>query len=205
MSCCWRVSSGCLVLFLASLLQCLRLVAMQTDTNTTSPLPQFLCTANTCRNGHCITIQQNAHCACDIMYRGEHCEHVNLDEVDIIIIASTVIFQWRSPPRLKGYAIVYYEEDSPEKSLFIHNIYMHENDKTLFVGNLEGIRTLYQVCIEDEALAQQALSTRSLEYITNCVQLQTQLDYNTLFGWGFAGTLLIVIILLMYLQRGKML
>ena len=114
-----------------------------------------------------------------------------------------VIFQWKSPPRLKGYAFVYYEVDSSEMLLFKRNIYMRDNENTVIVGNLKGTHTLYQVCIEDEEVAEKALSTQSLEHITNCVQLQTQPDYHTLAGWVFAVIVALVIVLLMYSQRDK--
>ena len=96
----WLVS-----LVIAAMVQ--RLRAAEFD-ETTPSLLRRLCTANKCRNGECYLVNESTRCVCDRIYKGDHCEEVNMAEVQFAIIGNIVIFQWTRPPRLKGYSFVYY-------------------------------------------------------------------------------------------------
>ena len=96
------------------------------------------------------------------------------------------------------------DEDQAElETNVVYDIFMKDNENTVIVGNLKGGHTLYRICVEDQIIAERALSTQSVEILTNCVELHTQTDYNTLAGWVLAVLLSVTIVLLMYSQRDK--
>jgi len=80
---------------------------------------------------------------------------------------------------------------------------MQDNENNVIVGNLKGGRILYQICIEDIDVAERALTSQTVELLRNCMELQTQINYHTLAGWGLAFFLALMIVLLMYSQRNK--
>lgn len=194
----WTVSAlCCLVTSLA-----FHLVAGSEVTSTRS-LFQRLCASNDCRNGECYLVNTQIKCVCDSIFKGERCEYVNLEKVHYALIGSVVIFQWPRPPRLKGYSFVYYEPSDPNLILYKRSIILHDNENSVLVGNLKGGKTHYRICIEDEMVAEQALESKGVDLLSNCIDLTTQPDYHTMVGWVLLFLLAGCAILLMYSQRQK--
>lgn len=155
------------------------------------------------RNGECYVIGDQTRCICPHLFKGAHCEDVDLAHVHYSIIGSVVIFQWPRPPRLRGYSFVYYQLDKPDKMLYKNKILMSDDDQSVLVGNLREGAATYRICIEDEYIANRVMTTNSVEYLTNCVDLRTGPDYHTLAAWGLTILLCVGAVLVVYTQKDK--
>ena len=99
---------------------------------------------------------------------------------------------------------MYYKLGTKDTTIYKHGITMGDMEKSVLVGNFrEGI-TLYRVCLEDNFIADQAVSMKSLEYLTNCLNIHTAWDYHSLMGWVFAGMAVGLLVFVIYMQRDKM-
>lgn len=166
-------------------------------------LLQRICATVKCRNGECYLVNQSAHCACESTFRGDRCQFVNLDKVHYSFIGNLLVFEWYHPPRLKKYSFVYYEPLQREPQLFKKPIQIRESENSVLLGTVKGGSTRYRVCIEDDDIAERVMSTRSLDLLTNCMEITTGPDWHTLAGWCLAAVLSSVAVMLMYHQRDK--
>ncbi|ELU16713.1 hypothetical protein CAPTEDRAFT_199176 [Capitella teleta] len=173
--------------------------------STTQPsLWKLLCSSNVCRNGECYVIGNQPKCVCDDLFTGDRCQYVNLKSVDTVTIGCTVIFQWKRPPRLRGYSFVYFRLDSTDHVLYKNGIYMKDNDRSTLVGKLDRQNADYRVCLEDEYTADLVVRTKALDNLNNCVVVRTEPDYHTLVAYIFAAMLGCVVVILIYYQRDKL-
>ena len=199
--------------WLSAILQMLVAMATNTSGYTTNTQRNVygnkLCPSNACRNGECYLVGSQPECACTGgLFKGDRCEDVNMDVVTHAIVGTIAVFQWPEPPRLKGYAFVYYEIQSSQNAteevrLYKTEIVMKNNENSVLVSDLVSQRTLYRICIEDDHVADMALSRRSVQLLRNCVNVRTLPDYHSLAAWCLAFMLCCVAVLLIYFQKDK--
>ena len=161
-----------------------------------------LCAGNVCGHGQCYVVGNRPRCVCDRIYRGKMCQVVNLDTLEYAIIGRVVFFQWQEAPQLQGYSFVYYRNDHPEVVL-LKPIVMRKSQMSLIVAGLKGVRTSYTICIEDQTTANTVKETGALDVLSNCLEISTKQDYQTLVAWVISCTLFCVVVFLIYHQKEK--
>ena len=162
-----------------------------------------MCASSPCRNGQCYAVGSEIKCLCDIIFKGDECQDVNMDAVTHSMIGTALVFKWSEPPRLQGYYFVYYRLDSEQLVLFKNAIRMDDNENAVIVGDLQHAKSVYRICIEDEFVADLAVSTKSTEGLRNCIEIETQPDFHTMAGYFIWVMLFALVVLIMYWQRDK--
>lgn len=185
----WRVQWS---LLLANIIQSMR----------TESAFHSLCEMSNCQHGSCYIVNSSIKCACEEAYNGDRCQNVDLSKIKIIVVGTTVVFQWEHPPRLSAFTLIYYKFGSQSK-ISKRSILMRNNDYSLIIGDLQGSLTHYRVCVESDALSYKIGSISSANSLKNCVDVVTKPDYHSIAAWCLLLLLVCVILLLMYSQKNK--
>ena len=172
-----------------------------TSSSSSSEILDTFCSHDTCTNGDCYVVGTEVKCSCGDLYSGELCEIVNLDRVEIIVIGSMVIFKWPRPPRLKGYSLLYYCVDEPNKIIYKHDIALTDRESSVLVGNFRNGIATYRICITSQYNAD--IAVESMESLSNCVNVTTHLDYHSFAGWLLAALSCVGAVTLVYFQKDK--
>lgn len=147
-------------------------------------------------------------CVCESGFTGERCQHLNMTTIGQVVLGGTVVLHWERPPRLRGFSLVFQEATNssgpaPGSTLRKSAIVMKDDARTLLLENLRGGGTSYWVCIEEDRVADDAVSTQRTDQLANCLYVSTLPDYDSMAGWALALLLSALTVLLIYLQRDK--
>lgn len=147
-------------------------------------------------------------CICESNFSGDLCQRLNISAIGQVVLGGTVILHWDRPPRLRGYSVVFQEARNttgPTSGSLLHKtpIVMREDSRSLLLDNLKGGGTPYWVCIEEDATADVAVATQTINRLTSCLYVSTLPDYDSMAGWALALSLSGLTVLLIYLQRDK--